>query len=246
MDPTPAPDPDSPEVVYDRMRWNTPLSEDHAELLLAQLDEVPGQEVLDLGCGWGELLIRAVTRAPHGRGTGVDNADWAVERGRRMAADRRMAPRIEFVVADASAWAGISDRVLCIGASHAWGGSPAALRSLRSNIRPGGRLVFGDACWETPPTQAASALFGDGVLALDALVDEAMTAGWRVLHTSTADQREWDDFESSWRAGRERWLQSSPADNRAREVTATLDHRLRQYMGVYRGVLGFAYLVLGR
>ncbi|WP_346537033.1 class I SAM-dependent methyltransferase [Micromonospora sp. DPT] len=48
---------------YARMRWNTPLSEQHAALLLQRLDIRPGTRVLDLGCGWGELLLRAVAAA---------------------------------------------------------------------------------------------------------------------------------------------------------------------------------------
>jgi hypothetical protein len=67
-----------------------------------------------------------------------------------------------------------------------------------------------------------------------------------VLHLSTADQHEWDDFESSWRAGREQWLQAHALDERFDEVTAKLDARLREYLTVYRGLLGFAYLVLAR
>jgi cyclopropane fatty-acyl-phospholipid synthase-like methyltransferase len=238
------PDPESPEVVYGRMRWNTPLSEDHADLLLDRLDEAPGWEVLDLGCGWGELLIRAAIRASEVHGTGVDNANWAVERGRRLAGERGLSQRVTFVVADASTWTGPSDRVLCIGASHAWGSSVKALKGLRPLARAGGRLVLGDGCWQKPPTPAAAALFGEEVLGLDDLVDSAIQTGWRVLHLSTADQREWDDFESTWRAGRERWLQSYPRGRRFDEVRAKLDNRLRDYMTVYRSVLGFAYLVL--
>jgi SAM-dependent methyltransferase len=240
------PDPDSPDVVYDRMRWNTPLSEDHADLLLDRLDDAPGQNVLDLGCGWGELLMRAVARVSEGYGTGVDNAHWAVERARRAAAERGLSRRTAFVVADSSAWARASDRVLCIGASHAWGGSTEAVRSLLPLVKPGGRLVFGDGCWQKAPSPAATAMFGEDLLGLDGLVEGAINCGWRVLHVSTADQREWDDFESSWRAGRERWLQTYPLDYRFNAVKANLDSRLREYVTVYRGVLGFAYLILGR
>ena len=48
---------------YARMRWNTPLSAEHADLLLGQLDLRPVRarlRIADLGCGWGELLLRAV------------------------------------------------------------------------------------------------------------------------------------------------------------------------------------------
>jgi hypothetical protein len=87
-------------------------------------------------------------------------------------------------------------------------------------------------------------MFGESVLALSDLVNEAIQAGWRVLHLSTADQREWDDFEATWRAGREEWLLLHSDDPRAGELRAFLDSRLRDYLDVYRGVLSFAYLVL--
>ena len=41
------------------MRWNAPLSVEHAELLMDRLDVRPGARVADLGCGWGELLLGA-------------------------------------------------------------------------------------------------------------------------------------------------------------------------------------------
>ena len=226
------------------MRWNTPLSEDHCSLLLDRLDEACGRDVLDLGCGWGELLLRAVARVPEAHGTGVDTADWALERGRRSAAERELSHRVTFVVAEAAAWDEPSDRLVCIGASHAWRGGGKALQNLRPLVRAGGRLIYGDGWWQKPPTPTATALFGEDVLSLHGLVDEAIQAGWRVLHLSTADEREWDDFESTWRAGRECWLQTYRLSRRSDEVRARLDDRLRDYMTVYRGVLGFAYLVL--
>jgi cyclopropane fatty-acyl-phospholipid synthase-like methyltransferase len=231
-------------IAYGRMRWNTPLSEDHAELLLERLEVSAGDEVVDLGCGWGELLIRAVVPVPTCRGTGVDNAPWALERGRNLAAEQGVSDRVAFVAEDASTWPDSADRIVCIGASQAWGSEPDALRNLRRAVRPGGRLLFGDGCWEHPPSADAAAMFGESVLALSDLVNAAMQAGWHVLHVSTADQREWDDFEATWRAGREDWLLAHPGDPRAGEVRTHLAGRLREYVNVYRGVLGFAYLVL--
>jgi hypothetical protein len=88
-------------------------------------------------------------------------------------------------------------------------------------------------------------MFGSEVLNLDDLIDRAIEAGWRVLHLSTAGQREWDDFEATWRAGRHEWLLSHPDDERAPSVREKVDGQLRDYVGMYRGELGFAYLVLG-
>lgn len=81
----PVPEPDSPEVVYHHMRWNTPLSENHADLLLDRLGVEADDQVADLGCGWGQMLIRAVTKTPMCRGIGVDTAEWALARGRAEA-----------------------------------------------------------------------------------------------------------------------------------------------------------------
>ena len=229
------------------MRWNTPLSERHADLLLERLRASSGEHVVDLGCGWGELLMRAVVAgASQTRGTGVDRDRRVLERGRMLAARRGLADRVSFTEGDAAAWREPVDRLLCIGASHAWGGTKDALAALADVLAPGGTLLFGDGCWETSPTAAAAAEFEGEVLALETLVEHADSCGWRVLHLSTANQREWDDFEATWRAGRHRWLSENPADERAAHVRKELADQLRQYVTVYRGVLGFCYLVLAR
>ncbi|MFK3984095.1 SAM-dependent methyltransferase [Micromonospora sp. NPDC050397] len=233
---------------YARMRWNTPLSEEHAALLLRRLGLRPGVHVLDLGCGWGELLLRAVATDDTGRttGVGVDTDAAALARGRDLAERRLLDGRVSFVEQEAGTWREPGDRVLCLGAAHALGGTAAALDRLTELVRPGGRLLFGDAFWERPPGPAAVEIFGDELSNLSGLVERIRGAGWRVLHFSTTDQREWDDFESTWLAGRQEWLLANPGDPRAPEVREQLDDRLRQYVDVYRGVLGLGYFVLAR
>jgi SAM-dependent methyltransferase len=231
---------------YARMRWNTPLSEEHAQLLLERLDIRPGASLLDLGCGWGELLLRAVNSAGVTTGVGVDSDAHAIARGRALALDYGLDGRVTFIGGSLDAWQQAADRVICIGAAHAWNGAQAALTALGSLVRPGGRLLFGEGCWEHPPTDDAVRLFGDDVQALDDLVECAKGAGWRILHLSTADQREWDDFESTWRAGRQEWLLANPSHEQASAVRDELDVQVGQYVATYRGVLGFCYLVLAR
>ena len=45
---------DLDQALYARMRWNAPLSAEHASLLMDRLDLRPGLRIIDLGCGWGE------------------------------------------------------------------------------------------------------------------------------------------------------------------------------------------------
>jgi precorrin-6B methylase 2 len=231
-------------ALYARMRWNVPLSVEHAELLIGQLSLRPGARVVDLGCGWGELLLRAVASTAQVTGTGVDTDARALSRARRQAADRHLDGQVRFAEADIAGWTGPADRVLCVGASHALGGTTAALNALAALVPAGGRLLFGDGYWETAPSAAAVEMFGEDVRPRAGLLGACRSAGWRVIHLSVAGQREWDDFESSFRAGLQEWLLTQAADPRATEVRDWLADRERQYAEVYRGVLGFAYLVL--
>lgn len=227
---------------YAALHWNTPLSQPHAEELLDHLTLPAGTSVVDVGCGWGELLLRAAARTT-ARATGVDTDPAGLDRGRRAARERGL--DVTFVEQPADEWRGTADRALCVGSSHTLGGSRAMLARL-AEIVPHGRVLVGDGCWESPPTEAAHAIFGDDVLPLTDLVAACGEAGWLVMHLSTATRQEWDDFESRHRAGPRAWALANPNDPRAAEVRAAQDAREHEYLTAYRGVLGFAYLVLAR
>jgi len=70
------------EERYAAMRWNSPLSEDHASRLLQRLAVSSDGLVVDLGCGWGELLVRAVADTG-AKAIGVDTDEQLLQRGRR-------------------------------------------------------------------------------------------------------------------------------------------------------------------
>lgn len=228
------------------MRWNTPLAEAHAAMLLEQLDIQPRDRILDLGCGWGELLIRAVTGGEACIGIGVDTDPVALERAGAAAAARGAGHAISFQRGATAEWDARADRVISVGASQGWDGDRQALAALAELVSPGGRLLFGTGCWERTPSPAARELFGVSVSDLAGLAEGVVDAGWRIVHLSTADQLEWDEFESTWRAGREDWLRANPGSPLAVERRQALDARLSEYLRVYRGVLGFCYLVLAR
>jgi cyclopropane fatty-acyl-phospholipid synthase-like methyltransferase len=237
-----------PEAArYSAMRWNTPLSEAHAGVLIESLAVNGAGSVLDLGCGWAELLIRVLRSSDEGCiGTGVDTDGALLNRAAASITRGGLHERISLQQCSVTQWSQPADRVICIGASHAWGGTVAALQRLSELVKPGGRLLFGDGCWERDPTAEALAIFGQDVLPLGEVVERALDTGWRLLTLSTADQREWDDFEASWRRGTEQWLSANPDHPRAAETRKHLDARLLEYVNDYRRVLGFCYLILTR
>lgn len=164
-------------------------------------------------------------------------------RGRRLAEERGLGGRVTFHEGSAHVWPGTGyDLAVCIGAVHAWPGTTReALRALRAAVKPGGRVLFGDAYWTRKPTAAALAGLGGAeedefVGSLDDLVRATADAGFAPLRTTVADEREMDLFESNGRAGwGERWAsehRDHPLHAAAREAAA--GYRTG-YLGGYRG-----------
>jgi SAM-dependent methyltransferase len=233
------------DVWHAAMRWNAPLSEAHASILLDAMELSDAESILDLGCGWGELLMRAVQRSPDLRGVGVDSDTTALERGRLLAAGRDLEDRVSLIDAPADTWAEPAQRVVCVGAKHIWEDTNAALAALMDLTAPGGRLLYGDGYLEPEVSSFTAELFSE-MSPMPELLAAAREPGWRILHLSVSDQLEWDEFESSFRAGTERWLLANPDAEDAAGIREWLDGRMREYLDGYRGELGFAWLVLGR
>ncbi|SDO04698.1 SAM-dependent methyltransferase [Lentzea jiangxiensis] len=63
-----------PEIapLHDDLTFHGPLSEERAARLIRSLLPLDNAHVLDLGCGWAELLLRPLEAAPTATGTGVD------------------------------------------------------------------------------------------------------------------------------------------------------------------------------
>ena len=55
--------------------FNAPLSDRRAAALVAGVGPLADKSVLDLGCGWAELLLRILAGEPTATGVGIDNAE---------------------------------------------------------------------------------------------------------------------------------------------------------------------------
>lgn len=246
-------DSDAPPAIGSAsgLSFASPLSAERAARLTAELAGARPGTVLDLGCGWGELMLRIVAATPGARGTGIDNYGPDIERGQANAAARGLADRITFIEGPAAEHIKeTADLVLSIGAWHAVGTLPEALVKLRPLVNPGGRLLFAAEFWERPPTDAELAQMWPGSTADDctdigSLVDLAVVAGFRPLRIESVTRGEWEEFESGHAADRERWLLAHPGHPQADEVRAQLDGARSIWLRGHRDIFGFAYLTLG-
>jgi cyclopropane fatty-acyl-phospholipid synthase-like methyltransferase len=239
------------------LTWMTPLSEARADRLVRFLAEAEPATVLDIGCGWAELLLRVLEASPSSKGRGADLDRSAIEHARSEAQRRGLASRVELSAADARELAGPRDAVVCIGSSQVWGppveeSQPldyaAALAALRALVPRGGRVVYGEGIWSRPPTRAAVApLAGrdDEFVSLPELLELVVAAGFMPVQVHEADVDEWDAFESGFVARYAHWLaEHGPEHPEAEEVRERAARQRAAYFDGYRGVLGMAYLCL--
>ena len=103
--------------------------------LVRLLDPQPGERILDLGCGTGDLLQRIAAAGAVALG---------LDRSPAMIAEaRRKHPRLSFEVADASEYQMEApfDAVFSNAALHWMRDAPRVVESIWGFLRPGGRLV---------------------------------------------------------------------------------------------------------
>lgn len=238
------------------LRFMSPLSQQRADRLVEFLADGLTGYVLDVGCGWGELLLQVVAAAPAARGLGLDLDESAIYHGRELAKERGLADRVALLAQDARDAGGTPDAVICIGASQVWGppveeNQPldyvSALSALRGLLPRGGRLVYGEGIWSAVPTPAAAApLSGrlDEFVSMAELIEIAVGCGFDPVHVSEATTDEWDEFETGFTARLSHWLRQNPDHSEADNVRARTVAQREGYFKGYRNVLGMAYLGL--
>lgn len=205
--------------------------------LVEHLPPRPGERWLDVGCGPGEVLLRAARAVgPGGTVVGIDIAEPMVERARTAAADL---PQVRVEVDDAAApsTVGPFDAVASSLVLFFLADPSAALRAWRGLLVPGGRLgvsTFGP--WDPrlehveqvlepwiPPAMRDPRLSSDeSPFRSDAGMERLVTdAGYADVRTETlalpvryTDAEQWFAFSMST-GQRGMWL-SVPEDERPR------------------------------
>ncbi|AIR99484.1 SAM-dependent methyltransferase [Streptomyces glaucescens] len=238
-----------------RLVFHGPLSERRADALVRRLAANAPASVLDVGCGWAELLLRVLAAVPGATGTGVDLDGDDLARARRAARERGLAERVTFAEETAvDTGRGPADLVLCVGSSQALTTVeppehlPRALRALRGLVTDDGRVLLGEGFWQRTPAPGELAGMWPHATAADhtdlaTLLDLAVEAGFRPEWTETASTEEWEEFESAYQADVEVWLARNPGHPLAAGTRERADRHRSRWMH-YRGVLGLAYLTL--
>ncbi|GAB3276145.1 SAM-dependent methyltransferase [Kineosporia babensis] len=202
-------------------------------------------QLLDLGCGSAEWLLRALELQPEAQAVGIDVSEPALAHARTEAQRRGMSDRLQIRAEDAAGLAPEArfDVVFVVGSSHAFGGLLPSLQAARRHLAPGGVVVIGDGYWENPPSEQALEIIGpmDDLAGLVASVTED---GWTPVHGHTSTRAELDAYEWAWTGTLAAWgleQAGTPAGEQALAVAR--EHR-EGWLGGYRDSFGFVTLIL--
>ncbi|MDX3236264.1 class I SAM-dependent methyltransferase [Streptomyces sp. ME03-5709C] len=224
-----------------------PLDDATVRRLLERALRRGDERVLDLGCGEGAWLLRALAGRPGVTAEGVDRDVEALAKAAREAAALGVGDRLTLHDRDAADFASPHpfDVVLSVGAAHAFGGLMPTLAAAGAHLAPGGALLVGDGFWEREPTPDLVTMLGE-YEDLPSTVERIADAGWTPVLAHVSTLREWDDYEWSWTGSLTEWALDHHGDpDSAAALEAAAVHRAEWLRG-YRGVLGFVTLLLRR
>ncbi|WP_430785517.1 SAM-dependent methyltransferase [Actinoplanes sp. G11-F43] len=238
-------------VVREREhRIHNPFTAGQLATLGAAIRLRPGQSVLDLACGSGEMLC--TWSRDHGvTGTGVDISTAFLAGARERAAELGVSGRLEFVHADAGGFTAATpvDVAACVGATWIGDGVEGTLRLLERSLRPGGIVLVGEPFWRQEPPDA-TAVHGSGAQSreqfedLPGLVESFRRFGWDLVEMVLADGAGWDRYVAAQWFTVRRWLDENPDDELAAFFRDELDTAPLNYVRYQRRYLGWGVFAL--
>jgi SAM-dependent methyltransferase len=261
------------EIAEAGHRILNPLTEEKL-MLLGQICRLhPGQRMLDLASGKGELLCRWAD-AFGIEGHGVDISTAFVPIARERAAELGVSDRVTFELGDAAKAVppaaahpgpvsdtvaggggedaaepvehGEYDIVSCIGATWIGGGLAGTAALMRRAVRPDGLLLIGEPYWaDDTPDEAYAALFmqRDDYTTLGGTLDRLETAGLELLEMVLADSDSWDRYVAAQWWTVSDWLRGNPNSPDAPAMRRYLETSRRTHLRYQRRYLGWGIFV---
>ena len=245
----------------DRWRYFDITHSDHSimnPLSLNKLDEMiallrlPNKaQVLDIGCGKAEPLVR-IAEAYVIDGIGIDPSPGMIEAAKLRTAKRVKPPsHLEFVLTDGASYKDKPDKydlTMCLGASWAFGGHEGTLKALRNFTKPNGLILVGEPYWRKDPAQEYLKLLemrSDEFSTYSGNVWIGQKLGLTPLYSISSAIEDFDRYEWLQMQAAERFAVENPKDPDCEELLKQARLGLNAYLHHGRDTLSWAlYLFL--
>jgi SAM-dependent methyltransferase len=220
---------------------------------LARLGEAlllkPGDQILDLACGSGEMLCtwahdHAIT------GIGVDKSSAFIASARNRATELDVADRVRFEHGDAAGYVAVEsvDVAACLGATWIGGGILGTADLLTRSLRADGLILIGEPYWVRVPAtdelaRACHARDRDEWSTLPDLLSSLRDHGLDLVQMLLASPDDWDAYHGLQWLNVRRWLDANPGDDLWSQLRDELDQAPADHV-ICREHLGWGVFAL--
>ncbi len=207
------------------MQICNPMSSAQLDEVVDTIGPVEALRVLDVACGYGELLIRCAESAPI-VGLGIDLSPWMICGAAEAAATRPLPDaELQWVLGEARDFEPdpSADVAVCIGAEWVWHDFGGTVRALVERVNDGGALVVGAARLHLGADQQAVRKSHGVVESIDDMAVTLHSHGLHIEHRVDPDDAGWDDYLARTHRAAEAWAVRHPGPRAERWLAEQRD-----------------------
>ena len=206
-----------------------------------------GSQVIDFGCGYGEVLILWAQEFGI-TGVGIDINKRACNVARHKISEQGLSEHLKIVCGNAAEYEFAPqefDVAACIGALFIWQNDfRRTLRQMCQAVHNDGKLIIGEAYWSRPQVPPEYSRKATSIHTEHELFQICREEGYTIEWIRRASDDDWDRYESSNWQGLIDWLHKNPSHPERQQVLVYLHERQGEYFRYGRAYFGWMLCVL--
>jgi cyclopropane fatty-acyl-phospholipid synthase-like methyltransferase len=221
-----------------------PISEEKLDNFIELLNLNPGDSVLDIACGKGELLVKLVEK--YGTtGVGVDKSPYCIKKCNQKAKERVSDANLVFYLMDGANYKSekLFNLTCCVGASWIFSDHKGTLCALSEMTKPGGLILVGEPYWRKEPSRdylEAEGMTRDSYRNHWENVKIGEKLGLKCIYTLDSDHYAWDHYETLHWWAVEDFLRENPDEPERKEIFESNERAKEIYLKWGRDTMGWS------